>query len=186
MSQQCARLLNSQSISTGARYWPTYVSDGVACHCKTIPPHRSGSIDGCSKPRSWKPCCTDVSRGSPPWLISPYVARLTTDCPSAASDGKEHFAMVYHTLSYADALAQTCCENVGTTVQERRIRSARFVARMDNEGLPKRVMFGANWTGKRSLGCARTGPNVLPRARSIVDQLAQRSEALNVGSEEAG
>ena len=52
-------------------------------------------------------------------------------------------------LSYADALAKTGCENVETTVGKRRILFAGFVARMDNERLPKRnerlpkrVMFG--------------------------------------------
>ena len=48
----------------------------------------------------------------------------------------------YHMLSYADALAKTGCDNVETTVRERRIRFAGFVAGMDNERLPKRLIFG--------------------------------------------
>ena len=45
-------------------------------------------------------------------------------------------------LSYADALAKTGCENVETTVRKRRQRFAGFEARMNNEWLPKRVVFG--------------------------------------------
>ena len=37
----------------------------------------------------------------------------------------------YHMLSYADALAKAGCENVEATVRNRRILSARFVARID-------------------------------------------------------
>ena len=48
----------------------------------------------------------------------------------------------YHMLSYTDSLANTDRENVKTTVRKRRILFAGFVARMDNERLPKRVMFG--------------------------------------------
>ena len=47
----------------------------------------------------------------------------------------------YHMLSSADALAKIGFENVETTVRKRRVLFARFVARMDNERLPKRVMF---------------------------------------------
>ena len=91
------------SRSTGACYWPICVSGVMAYHCTTSPPHRSGSKYGCSTPRSWKPCCTDVSRGAPPWPVSPYCARLTTDWPSAASDGRGR-RHGYHMLSYAYAL----------------------------------------------------------------------------------
>ena len=45
-------------------------------------------------------------------------------------------------LSYADAHAKTGCANVETTVWNRRILFAGLVASMDNERLPKRVMFG--------------------------------------------
>ena len=51
-------------------------------------------------------------------------------------------------LSYADALAKTGCDNVETTVRERRIRFAGFVAGMDNERLPKRLIFGEVEGGK--------------------------------------
>ena len=46
-----------------------------------------------------------------------------------------------YTLSYADALAKTAPESIEATVRKRRILFARFVARMDKEGLPQRVMF---------------------------------------------
>ena len=48
----------------------------------------------------------------------------------------------YHMLPYADALGKTGCENVETTVRKRKILFAGFVARTDNERLPKRAMFG--------------------------------------------
>ena len=54
--------------------------------------------------------------------------------------------------SYADSLAKTCCENVETTVRKRRILFVRFVARMANERLPKRVMFGDVEGGKAFSG----------------------------------
>ena len=50
-----------------------------------------------------------------------------------------------------DALAKTGCENVETTVRKRRILFAGFVAGVDNERLPKRVMFGEVDRGK---GCS--------------------------------
>lgn len=51
-------------------------------------------------------------------------------------------------LSNADALAETGCENVETTVRKRRIIFAGFVARMGNERLPKGVIReGKNRTG---------------------------------------
>ena len=55
-------------------------------------------------------------------------------------------------LSFADALAKTGCENVETTVRKRRILFAGFVARMGNERLPKRVMFGEQEGGKGYVG----------------------------------
>ena len=58
----------------------------------------------------------------------------------------------YHVLSYADALAKTGCENVETTVRKRRILFAGFVARMGNERLPKRMMFGELEGGKGYVG----------------------------------
>ena len=47
-----------------------------------------------------------------------------------------------HTLSYADALAQTDSESVETIVRKRKILFAGFVARVGGERLPQRVMFG--------------------------------------------
>ena len=47
-----------------------------------------------------------------------------------------------HTLSYADALAKTASESIDAIVRKRRILFAGFVARMREERLPQRVMFG--------------------------------------------
>ena len=47
-----------------------------------------------------------------------------------------------HTLSYADALAKTDTESVEAIVRKRKILIAGFVARMWEERLPQRVMFG--------------------------------------------
>ena len=63
-----------------------------------------------------------------------------------------------HTLSYADALAQTDSESVEAIVRKRRILFAGFVARMGEERLPQRVMFGEFVGGKGySGGKRRTG-----------------------------
>ena len=59
---------------------------------------------------------------------------------------------LYHMLLYADALPKTDCEKVEMTVCKRRILFARLVARMGNERLPKRVMFGELEGGKGCLG----------------------------------
>ena len=62
------------------------------------------------------------------------------------------------TLSYADALAQTDSESVEAIVRKQRILFAGFVARMGEERLPQRVMFGefvgvrATQGGKRKTG----------------------------------
>ena len=53
-----------------------------------------------------------------------------------------------HTLSYADALAKTASESIETIVRKRRILFAGFVARMGEERLPQRVMFGELVGGK--------------------------------------
>ena len=71
-------------------------------------PHRPGSKYGCSKPRSWRPCYTGVSRGAPPWPISPYCGQLTTDCSSTASDGRGNLATAttcFHTQMHWPRLA---------------------------------------------------------------------------------
>ena len=47
-----------------------------------------------------------------------------------------------HTLSYADALAKTDSERTEATVRKRRTLFARFVARMGEERLSRRVMLG--------------------------------------------
>ena len=53
-----------------------------------------------------------------------------------------------HTLSYADALAKTASESIEATVRKRRILFARFVAHIEEEHLPQRVMFGELVGGK--------------------------------------
>ena len=53
-----------------------------------------------------------------------------------------------HILSYANALLRTDSESVETTVHRRRILFAGFVARMGEERLPRRVMFGEMLGGK--------------------------------------
>ena len=47
-----------------------------------------------------------------------------------------------HTLSYADALAKTASESIEAMVRKRRILFAGFVARMGEEHLSQRMMFG--------------------------------------------
>ena len=47
-----------------------------------------------------------------------------------------------HTLSYADALVKTDYASIGATARGRRILFAGFVARMGEERLPRRVIFG--------------------------------------------
>ena len=53
-----------------------------------------------------------------------------------------------HTLSFADALAKTASESIEARVRKRRILFAGFVARMGEERLPQRVMFGELVGGK--------------------------------------
>ena len=53
-----------------------------------------------------------------------------------------------HTLSYADALVQTDSESVKAIVRKRKILLAGFVARIGEERLPQRVMFGEFVWGK--------------------------------------
>ena len=53
-----------------------------------------------------------------------------------------------HTLSYADALANTASESIEAIVRKRRMLLAGFVARMGEECLPQRVMFGEFVGGK--------------------------------------
>ena len=53
-----------------------------------------------------------------------------------------------NTLSYSDALAKTASESIEERVRKRRILFAGFVARMREERLPQRVMFGELVGGK--------------------------------------
>ena len=55
-----------------------------------------------------------------------------------------------HILSYANALLRTDSASVETTVRKRRTLFPGFVARMTEEGLPRRVMFGDVFRGKRA------------------------------------
>ena len=55
-------------------------------------------------------------------------------------------------LSYADALANTGCENVEMAVLKQIILFAGLVARMDNKRLHKRTVFGEPEGGKGYLG----------------------------------
>ena len=58
----------------------------------------------------------------------------------------------YHMLSYADALANTGCENVEMALLKQIILFAGLVARMDNKRLHKRTVFGEPEGGKGYLG----------------------------------
>ena len=53
-----------------------------------------------------------------------------------------------YTLSYADALAKTASRSIEAIVRRRRIMFEGFVARMGEESLPQRVMFGDHVGGK--------------------------------------
>ena len=53
-----------------------------------------------------------------------------------------------HTLSYADEFAKTASESIEAIVRKRRILFAGVVARMGEERLPQRVMFGELVEGK--------------------------------------
>ena len=57
-----------------------------------------------------------------------------------------------HTLSHADALAETASESIDAIVRKRRVLFAGLVARMGEERLPQRVMFGEFVGGKGSSG----------------------------------
>ena len=59
-----------------------------------------------------------------------------------------------HTLSYAYALAKTASESIEAMVRKRRIFFAGFVARMGEERLPQRAMFGELVGGKGYSGGA--------------------------------
>ena len=53
-----------------------------------------------------------------------------------------------HIWSYANALLRTDSESVETTVRRRRVLFTGFVARMREERLPRKVMFGEILGGK--------------------------------------
>ena len=72
---------------------------------------------------------------------------FTTPCSSDASHGGNRSATTTP-LSYADALAKTASESIEAIVRKRRILFAEFVARMEEERMPQRVMFGELVVGK--------------------------------------
>ena len=47
-----------------------------------------------------------------------------------------------HPISYLETLVKTGSESIEAILRKRRILFARFVARMEDTRLPKRVMFG--------------------------------------------
>ena len=59
-----------------------------------------------------------------------------------------------HPISYLDTLVKTGSESTDATLRRRRILFARFVARMEDTRLPKRVVFGELVWGT---GCAGGG-----------------------------
>ena len=60
-----------------------------------------------------------------------------------------------HTLLYADARAKTESESIEAAARKRRRLLAAFVARMGEERLPQRVMFGEFVGGKGYSGGQR-------------------------------
>ena len=84
---------------------------------------------------------TGVSRGSRARVTTTGYGRSTTKCSSDASAGG-------NILSYANALLRTDSESVETMVRRRRILFAGLLARMGEERLPRRVMFGEILGGK--------------------------------------
>ena len=57
-----------------------------------------------------------------------------------------------HTLSYTDALVKTASESIEVTMRKRRILLSGFVARVGEERLPRRVVFGELFGGKGHSG----------------------------------
>ena len=57
-----------------------------------------------------------------------------------------------HTLSFADTIAETASESIEAIVHRRWILFTEFVARMGEERLPQRVMFGELVGGRGYLG----------------------------------
>ena len=83
-----------------------------------------------------------------------FMGTYTIPCSSDASDGGNGSATTT-TLSYADALAKTASESIEAKVRKRRIWYAGFVARMGEERLPQRVMFGSLLGERATQGAKR-------------------------------
>ena len=121
------------SSSTCTCYWPTYVSDDMACHSTTSPRHRSGSKvrmltaevveTMLYKCVTWSPTVAHLA------ILRTAHHRLLLRCIGWKRKRRDG----HHMLSYADALAKTGCQNIETTVRKHRILFAGFVARMGNE-----------------------------------------------------
>ena len=155
---------------------------GMACHCRTSsPPHRSGSKARTLEARGHGKHAVRVSRGAPPWTISPYGLRtahhrLLLRCIRWKRKRRDG----YHMLSYEDALAKPGCENVETAVRKRRIIFAGSPLVGTTRGYQNEcTTFG-------QVGGQETGLGGLSRARAIVVQPAHRSATLDAGREEPG
>ena len=87
-----------------------------------------------------------MSRGARVRLTTTSYGRSTTIFSSDASAGGRK--REDRILFYANAFLRTDSESVETTVRRRRILFACSVARMGEERLPRRVMFGEMLGGK--------------------------------------
>ena len=119
-----------------------------------------------------------------PHRRSPYDARLTTDCSWAASEGRNNIATVI-----TCSLTQTRLDWLWEREDDRAKTEDTFrgfVALMDNERLPKRVVSGEVDGGKGySGGQEQDWMGCLERDLTLFN-LPTRIEALDVGIEEAG
>ena len=89
-----------------------------------------------------------------------------------------------HTLSYANALAKTNSESIEATVRRRRILFAGFVARMREERLPQRVMFGELVGGKGYSGGQEKDWTV--RLEEDMKEFGMKFEGWRKASQKAG
>ena len=85
-----------------------------------------------------------MSRGVRARLITAGYGRPTTRCSSDALAGGSENGKT----TSVNALLRTDSESVETTVRRRRILFAGFVARIGEERLPRRGLFGEMFGGK--------------------------------------
>ena len=89
----------------------------------------------------------------------------------------------YHPIFYLDALIKTGSESIEATIRRRQVLFARFVARIEDERLPKYMMFrelvggtgcvgsqekgvwGVSWTTSELLVSTPTSGRLQPRTR---------------------